>query len=97
MSQQDSKYEPKSSLYEQIKSLDGVTKVQMRVLATRGIGVYIEGGDDEEISEAFAIHTYEHSVKLFVGDTEYRREFFIAKWYRDYDKFIKDFELGAGV
>lgn len=92
MSQQPTKYEHKASVYDQIQALDGVCEVEIFDFAERGVGIFIVGGDDQEISDAFAMHTYQWNVDWFVGDTEHKREFSTSKWYRNYYAFAKDFK-----
>lgn len=97
MSQQVSKYASQSCLYNQIKGVDGVTEVWMFDLAEHGVGAFIVGGSDEDISNAFAMHTYRWNRHWYVGDTEYKREFFTAKWYRDYNAFQNKYKELSGV
>lgn len=98
MSQQPTKYEHKAFVYGQIQALDGVCEVEMFDFAERGVGIFIVGGDDQEISEAFAMHTCRWNQDWYVGDTEYKREFFTPKWYRCYDNFQNKYrELSGNV
>lgn len=92
MSRQYTKYPPKLSAYDQIKALDGVTEVEMFDFSERGVGFYVEGGSDLEISDALALHTYVWNRSWCIGDTEYKREFYTTKWYRNYGEFEKKFK-----
>ena len=92
MSQQPTKYERKASVYEQIQIIDGVCEVEMFDFAERGVGIFVVGGSDEDISDALASHTYGRNVNWFLGDTEHKREFSTSKWYRNYYTFDKKFK-----
>jgi len=87
MSQQYFKYEPKPSMYDQINSLPGVVEVELFEFEAKGAGFLVIGGSDEDISEAIGMHTYTWNRDWLVGDTECKREFFTARWFRNYYKF----------
>jgi len=85
MSQQP--HNVKTSIYDQLLAVKGVVEVEMFDFSERGIGLLVIGGSDEDISGAISEHVYTHNVNWFVGDTEHKREFFTAKWYRNYYTF----------
>lgn len=77
----------KGCIYDQLLAVKGVIEVEMFDFSERGIGLLVIGGSDEDISEAMSNHVYRWNVNWFVGDTEHKREFFTAKWYRNYYTF----------
>ncbi len=85
MSQQP--HNVKASIYDQLLAVKDVIEVEIFDFSERGIGLLVIGGSDEDISEAMSMHTYTWNVHWFVGDTEYKREFFTARWYRNYYTF----------
>ena len=85
------KQEPQASMYEQIKNVEGVVQVEMFDFQDKGCGVFVVGGSDESVSDAMSMHTYSWNVKWFIGDTEHKKEFFTAKFYRNYSAFKQAF------
>lgn len=86
------KCQPKPCMYTQLLAVEGVTNVEMFDFSEEGCGVYVEGGSDEDIAEAMSLHTYGWNRNWFVGDTSVVKEFFTARFYRDYNVFLAKFK-----
>lgn len=92
MSQQKWLKEPKASMYDQLLAVEGVTNVEVFDYAEKGCGVYVKGGSDADIADAMTQHTYSWNRFWFVGDTSVVKEFFTARFFRDYNAFITKWE-----
>jgi len=92
MSQQEWLKEPKTSMYDQLLAVHGVTEVEIFDFEDGGCGVYVKGGSDTDIADAMSMHTYSWNSRWFVGDTSVTKEFFTAWFYRDYNTFTSKFE-----
>lgn len=100
MTQHPYRQKPKLCVYDQLQDLSGVVGVELFDFAEKGVGVFVIGGSNEDIANSIGMHIYIWNRDWFVGDTVAEKEFFTAKWFRNYEnsqKLVRKMKNRDGV